>query len=139
MPAEQYADPVKCHNCKHPVEVHGFADGRLLSSSCEVKGCPCPRFDDPRKDARTLDEMMGEFDKAIAEPLRQVGGVITKDGSIELTEAMETLTGDTASAFTEYRAATVGLRDAELALKAAQERYRNALGGLNNAIAKVSG
>lgn len=76
------------------------------------------------------------------EPLDEIwplNATIDRKGNVELTEAMETLTGDTAAAFTEYRAATVNLRDRELELKAAQERYRQALGGLNNAIAKVGG
>jgi hypothetical protein len=88
---------------------------------------------------RTLDEMMVEWSPEDPPEVKATLGVITKEGNIELTEAMETLTGSTAEAFAEYRSATVGLRDAELGLKAAQERYRLALGGLNNAIAKVGG
>jgi hypothetical protein len=68
----------------------------------------------------TLDEMFGD-------------GVITKDGNIEVTESVETLTGNTATAWREYDAALKGLRDTELAFKRAQDRYRKALEGLNAA------
>jgi hypothetical protein len=60
-------------------------------------------------------------------------GVITKDGNIEVTESVETLTGNTATAWREYDAALKGLRDTELAFKRAQDRYRKALEGLNAA------
>ena len=41
------------------------------------------------------------------------------------------------AALTEFRSSAVALRDAELAMRAAQERYRAALQALNEAVAPV--
>jgi hypothetical protein len=59
--------------------------------------------------------------------------VITEDGNIEVSSGMVTLTGPTATAWSEYDAALRGLRDTELAFKRAQDRYRAALESLNKA------
>lgn len=87
----------------------------------------------------TLDDMMAEWVPEETPEVSASLGIDAKKSHDAFSEAMatETLTGTTASAFAEYRAATVGLRDSELGHKAAQDRYRAALVALNDAIAKA--
>ncbi len=61
------------------------------------------------------------------EPLRKHAVPMRSDEAAFPTHAL--------SAFGAYEQATIALRDAELALKAAQEGYRRALEALNKAIA----
>lgn len=48
------------------------------------------------------------------------------------------MTPQEGAAYERFRKATIELRDAELLLRKMQEQYREALGGLNRAIAPVA-